>query len=61
MIPSKQSDKPDSAIVIQKYYLGRNSIQIGRLLHMNPVTVRSRMKRALARLKTMLTKAGITG
>ena len=50
----------DSAIIIHKYYLGKNAVQIGKILHMNPVTVRSRMKRALARLKTMLTDLGIS-
>ena len=53
--------EPDSVIIIQKYYLGKNAVQIGKILHMNPVTVRSRMKRALARLKTMLTDLGISG
>ena len=56
----KALGEPDSAIIIQKFYLERNSVQIGQALHMNPVTVRRRMKRALERLKTMLADWDIT-
>lgn len=52
--------QPDSAILIQRYYLGRSSGEIARALHMNPVTVRSRLHRAVKRLKPMLTKLDIT-
>lgn len=56
----KALGEPDSAIIIQKFYLERNSVQIGQALHLNPVTVRRRMKRALERLKAMLTEWEIT-
>ena len=51
--------EPDSAIIIQRYYLGRNASEIARTLGMKPVTVRSRLNRALKRLRTMLEEQGI--
>jgi len=52
--------EPDSVIIIQKYFLDRNSIEIARILNMNPITVRSRAFRAVKRLKQILSDAGIT-
>ena len=52
--------EPDSAIIIQKYYLGHNAAEIGRTLHMNPITVRSRLHRAIKRLRTELADLDIT-
>lgn len=52
--------EPDSAIIIQKYYLGRNAGEIGRALHMHPVTVRSRLHRAIKRLRRELSDLDIT-
>lgn len=52
--------EPDAAIILQKYFYDRNSIQIARILGMNPVTVRSRCSRAMKRLKTALSDMGIT-
>lgn len=43
--------KPDSEIIIRKYYLGENSKLIGKALHMKENTVNKRVGRALARLK----------
>lgn len=51
--------EPDASIIIQKYFLDRNSIEIARILHMNPVTVRSRASRALKYLKKKLSESGI--
>ncbi|NLT09118.1 MAG: sigma-70 family RNA polymerase sigma factor [Ruminococcus sp.] len=52
--------EPDSVIIIQKYFFERNSIEIGRLIGMNPITVRNRLSRALKRLKPVLEKLDIT-
>ena len=52
--------EPDSAIIIQKYYYGRTSNEIAKLLSMNARTVRTRAARALEKLKESLTAVGIT-
>ena len=52
--------EPDSTIVIHKYYYEKNSGDIAKLLNMNAPAVRMRCKRAMNKLKEMLTKAGIT-
>ena len=46
--------EPDASILIQKFYYDRNAAEIGRILGMNPITVRSRCARALKKLRTML-------
>ena len=51
--------QPECDIMIQKYYLGLNAVQIGRTLHMHPVTIRRHIKHALSRLKTMLNEMDI--
>ena len=51
--------EPDSTIIIQKYFFDRNSIEIAKILKMNPVTVRSRTARAIRKLKPILLKMGI--
>jgi RNA polymerase sigma factor (sigma-70 family) len=51
--------EPDATIIIQKYYYQRNSLQIGKMLSMNPLTVRKRCERAIKRLRTMLMKEKI--
>jgi len=53
--------RPDSAILIMKYYYGMKSSLIGDKLGMKPAAVRKRSERALARLKELLTEAGIDG
>ena len=55
----RQLGEPDSTIIIQKFYYQRNSLQIGKMLSMNPLTVRKRCERALKRLKSMLVKEEI--
>lgn len=45
---------PDSEILIQKFFFDRNSSQIAKVLKLNPITVRSRCRRALKRLKATL-------
>lgn len=52
--------EPDSSIIIQKYFYDRSSSETARILGMNPITVRSRLRRALKKLKTTLTDMDIT-
>lgn len=52
--------QPDSSLILQRYYLGHSAAEIARTLHMNPVTVRSRLHRAVKRLRTMLKELDIT-
>jgi len=51
--------EPDSSIIIQKFFYDRNSSETARILGMNPITVRSRLRRALKKLKTALTDMDI--
>lgn len=46
--------EPDSTIIVQKYYFGRSSREIARMLAMKPSAVRMRCSRALAHLKAAL-------
>ena len=50
----KALGEPDASIVIYKYYYDMNSVQIGKYLGLNPVTVRSRCNRAMKRLRAAL-------
>jgi len=52
--------EPDSTIVFQKYFCGRNSKEIAKIVSMNPATVRMRCTRAIRRLKALLADVGIT-
>jgi DNA-directed RNA polymerase specialized sigma24 family protein len=52
--------KPNSDIIIQKYYFGRNSFEIAKILKMNPVTVRSCLRRSMKKLKKFLSDMDIT-
>ena len=52
--------EPDSTIIIQKYFYDRSSSETARILGMNPITVRSRLRRALKKLKATLTDMDIT-
>lgn len=56
----KELGSPDSDIIIHKYFFDRNSTEIARILKMNPITVRSRCKRAIKRLKNALSDFDIT-
>ena len=50
----KSLGEPDSTIIIQKYYYGRSSEDIGDMIDMKPNTVRKRLSRALSRLRDIL-------
>jgi RNA polymerase sigma-70 factor (ECF subfamily) len=50
----KSLGEPDSTIIIQKYYYGRSSEDIGDRIDMKPNTVRKRLSRALSRLRDIL-------
>ena len=52
--------QPDSSLILQRYYLGHSAAEIARTLHMNPVTVRSRLHRAVKRLRKLLQDRDIT-
>ncbi len=52
--------EPDSSIIIQKYFYDRSSAETAKVLGMNPITVRSRLHRALKKLKTALADMDIT-
>ena len=56
----KELGSPDSDIIIHKYFFDRNSTEIARILKMNPITVRSRCKRAIKHLKNTLSDFDIT-
>jgi RNA polymerase sigma-70 factor (ECF subfamily) len=46
--------KDDRMIVAMSVFAGYNSKEIGEIMHMKPATVRSRLSRALAKLKQRL-------
>ena len=48
--------KPDSDMILLKYYYCRNSSEIGQILGMSPAAVRMRCSRALKKLKDILEK-----
>ena len=52
--------QPDAALILQRYYYERNAAESGRALGMNPVTVRSRLHRAMKRLRRLLDERGIS-
>ena len=52
--------KPDSDIVLMRYYYKNSFAEIGKALHMQPFTARKRLSRAKKRLKQLLADAGIT-
>ena len=51
--------EPDATILIQKYYYDCTSQEIADHLQMTPTAVRTRCRRALARLRSKLTALGI--
>lgn len=51
----KNLGEPDSTIVIQKYFYGRKSKDIAKLVNLSTVSVRVRLSRALKKLQQMLT------
>lgn len=50
--------EPDSTIIMQKYYYGRNSADIADIVGMKPAAVRKRLSRAMDKLKKILTDIG---
>lgn len=52
--------EPDATIILHKYFYDRSAAEIAETVHMQPVTVRVRLSRALKRLRTILTDEGIT-
>lgn len=52
--------EPDAAIILHKYFYGHTSTEIARILHMNPITVRSRCSRAVRKLREALAALDIT-
>ncbi|SHM33279.1 RNA polymerase sigma factor [Ruminococcus flavefaciens] len=46
--------EPDASIIIHKFFYEHNSSETAKILGMNPITVRSRLRRALKKLKTLL-------
>lgn len=52
--------RPDSVIIMEKFFYGRNSLEISRLVHLSPITVRVRCSRALKKLRKLLADNDIT-
>ena len=50
--------EPDSTIIIQKYYYGRSSKEIAKIVDMTSDNVRTRCSRAIKRLREMLHEVG---
>ena len=46
--------EPDSTIIIQKYYYGRNSFEISKFVSLSPAMIRVRNSRALKKLRRLL-------
>ena len=55
----KELGKPDSVIILQKYYYERSSAEIAELLSMKASAVHMRASRALGKLKKSLASTGI--
>ncbi len=56
----KELGEPESTIIIQKYFFGRNSNEISEIVSMSADNVRARCSRAVKKLKNMLIKVGYT-
>ena len=54
----EQLGEPDSTIIIQKYYYGRSSNEIAKIVDMTSDNVRTRCSRAIKRLREMLYDVG---
>ena len=52
--------EPDASIIIHKFFYEHNSSETAKILGMNPITVRSRLRRALKKLKALLADLDIT-
>ena len=51
--------EPDSTIIMQKYYYGRNSREISKFVSLSPAMIRVRNSRALKKLRKLLSENGI--
>ncbi|SHM66644.1 RNA polymerase sigma-70 factor, ECF subfamily [Ruminococcus flavefaciens] len=56
----KELGEPDSTIIIQKYYYGRNSREISEIVAISADVVRARCSRAMKKLRGLLEKAGVS-
>lgn len=52
--------EPDSTIIIQKYFYGRSSREISKIIPMSPVMIRVRSGRALKKLRKLLSDKDIS-
>ena len=52
--------EPDSTIIIQKYYYGRNSFEISGFVSLSPAMIRVRNSRALKKLRRLLAENDIS-
>lgn len=52
--------EPDSTIIVQKYFYGRNSREIARIVPLSPVMIRVRSGRALKKLRKLLSDKNIS-
>ena len=50
--------EPDSTIIIQKYFYGRSSKEIAKIVELSSDNVRARCSRAVKRLRELLLQAG---
>lgn len=52
--------KPDSTIILEKYFYGSSTLDIAKIVHLSPITVRVRSSRALKKLRKLLADKDIT-
>ena len=52
--------EPDSTIIMQKYYYGRNSCEISKFVSLSPAMIRVRNSRALKKLRKLLSENDIS-
>ncbi len=52
--------EPDREIIIRRYYYYQTSAAIGKIMNMNPQTVRTKISRAKEKLRKLLTERGFT-
>ncbi len=52
--------KPDSTIILEKYFYGSSTLDIAKLVHLSPIAVRVRCSRALKKLRKLLADKDIT-
>lgn len=56
----KELGEPDATILMQKFYYNRKSSEIAESISMTASSVRSRLTRAMGKLRVKLAEAGIT-